>query len=45
MCGRFTLSTSPAVIAEIFELRGTPRRAPRYNIARPSRTVGLKADG
>jgi putative SOS response-associated peptidase YedK len=33
MCGRFTLTTPPALLAEIFGLDDVPDLAPRYNIA------------
>ena len=33
MCGRFTLSTSPAVIADHFGLDETPELAARFNVA------------
>jgi putative SOS response-associated peptidase YedK len=33
MCGRFTLATPPALLAEVFELSDVPDLAPRYNIA------------
>jgi putative SOS response-associated peptidase YedK len=38
MCGRFTQTASPAVIAEQFEVAVPPLLAPRYNIA-PSQPV------
>jgi putative SOS response-associated peptidase YedK len=40
MCGRFTLHTSPEVIAQQFELPETPMLAPRYNIA-PTQPVAI----
>lgn len=40
MCGRFTLRTSPAVLAEVFELLREPDLAPRYNIA-PTQPVAV----
>ena len=33
MCGRFTMATPGAVIAEVFGLNTVPELAPRYNIA------------
>ena len=33
MCGRFTLTTSSAELAEHFDLAETPQLAPRYNVA------------
>ena len=33
MCGRYTLSTPGAAVAELLELETTPELAPRYNIA------------
>jgi putative SOS response-associated peptidase YedK len=38
MCGRFTLRTSPQVIAEIFGLSALPELEPRYNVA-PTQSV------
>ncbi len=38
MCGRYALTSPPAVIAERFHLLWTPEVAPHYNIA-PSQTV------
>jgi putative SOS response-associated peptidase YedK len=38
MCGRYALTSSPAVIAERFHLLWTPEIVPRYNIA-PSQMV------
>lgn len=40
MCGRFTLRTSPAVLAEVFELLREPELTPRYNIA-PTQPVAV----
>lgn len=40
MCGRFTLATPGAQIAELFELDSVPELTPRYNIA-PSQRVGI----
>ncbi len=40
MCGRFTLRSSPAVIAEEFGLFAVPDLSPRYNIA-PSQQVPI----
>jgi putative SOS response-associated peptidase YedK len=33
MCGRYTITVSGRVLAELFELDAEPRLAPRYNIA------------
>ena len=33
MCGRYTLTATPAAVARHFELAETPELAPRYNIA------------
>lgn len=47
MCGRFTLSTPAAAVAETFGLAEVPDLEPRYNVA-PSQlvaVVGLKPDG
>jgi len=33
MCGRFTLSTRPEILAELFDLAEIPPLAPRYNVA------------
>jgi putative SOS response-associated peptidase YedK len=38
MCGRFTLSTPPQTLQEIFDLQETPDIPPRYNIA-PSEAI------
>lgn len=38
MCGRYALTSSPAVIAERFQLLWTPHIAPHYNIA-PSQMI------
>jgi len=40
MCGRFTLATPAAQIAELFGLEHTPELTPRYNIA-PSQQVAI----
>ncbi len=40
MCGRYTLTVSGRVLAELFELEAEPALAPRYNIA-PSQQVPL----
>jgi putative SOS response-associated peptidase YedK len=47
MCGRFTLTTTDELLAEVFDLLDPPTLRPRYNIA-PSQliaVVGLKPDG
>ena len=38
MCGRFTMSSRPEVVAEVLELSMIPELKPRYNIA-PSQPV------
>ena len=38
MCGRYALTSPPAVLAERFDLLWTPELAPHYNIA-PSQTI------
>ncbi|OLP17339.1 hypothetical protein BST81_16175 [Leptolyngbya sp. 'hensonii'] len=38
MCGRFTLSPSPEVLAEVFQLAAVPDLSPRYNIA-PTQSI------
>ena len=38
MCGRYTLTCTPEVIAEAFQLETTPDLLPRYNVA-PSQSV------
>lgn len=40
MCGRFTLHTSPSLLAELFDLPAEPYLAPRYNIA-PTQPVAI----
>lgn len=40
MCGRFTLTTSPGLLAELFDLPEEPYLAPRYNIA-PTQPVAI----
>jgi len=40
MCGRFTLTASPADIATLFDLAEEPELAPRYNIA-PTQPVAI----
>jgi len=42
MCGRFTLRTSPAVLAEIFEVLRMPDFEPRYNIAPTQQVVAVR---
>ncbi len=46
MCGRFTLRTPAAILAELFQLAGIPTWAPRYNIAptQPAPTVVLTSE-
>ncbi len=38
MCGRYTLTASPAALAEHFELESVPELAPRFNVA-PTQSV------
>ncbi|HXU34329.1 MAG TPA: SOS response-associated peptidase, partial [Thermoanaerobaculia bacterium] len=33
MCGRYTLTTPPELIADLFEIEGVPTFAPRWNVA------------
>jgi putative SOS response-associated peptidase YedK len=40
MCGRFTLTASPAILASLFDLPTEPPVAPRYNIA-PTQPVAI----
>jgi putative SOS response-associated peptidase YedK len=40
MCGRFTLSSPPESLAQLFELEEVPSLAPRYNIA-PTQPVAV----
>jgi putative SOS response-associated peptidase YedK len=42
MCGRFTLSAQPALIAEAFGLSEVPPLAPRYNIAPTQRAAVIR---
>jgi putative SOS response-associated peptidase YedK len=44
-CGRFVLSSSPAVIAEIFRAQNVPELLPpRYNVALSQFVVTIRAD-
>lgn len=47
MCGRFTLTTPAAALAEIFDLAELPELTPRYNIAptQPVAVVRARAEG
>jgi putative SOS response-associated peptidase YedK len=45
MCGRFTLRTSPAEIAEIFALLREPELVPRYNIAPTQQVAAIRPAG
>ena len=46
MCGRYTLSTPGAAVAELLELDSAPRLAPRYNIAPTQESAVVRlADG
>lgn len=40
MCGRFSLSTPPEIVAKLFDLWLIPRLSPRYNIA-PTQSVAV----
>src|SRR5262245_46956975 len=40
MCGRFSLSTPPEIVAKLFDLGLIPRLSPRYNIA-PTQSVAV----
>ena len=33
MCGRYTLTTPPELIADLFKIEGVPTLSPRYNVA------------
>jgi len=44
MCGRYTLTVSGRVLAELFELGATPEITPRYNIAPTQRVPVVRAD-
>jgi putative SOS response-associated peptidase YedK len=45
MCGRFTLSSSPAVIADVFHALNVPELLPaRYNIAPSQEIAAVRAD-
>jgi putative SOS response-associated peptidase YedK len=47
MCGRFTLTTPPQALEELFEIRCTDNLAPRYNIAptQQASIIGLTRNG
>lgn len=45
MCGRFTLSTAPETVAEIFDLEATPRLLPRFNVAPGQDIATIVQDG
>ncbi|MFQ5349664.1 MAG: SOS response-associated peptidase [Thermoanaerobaculia bacterium] len=45
MCGRYTLSTPGAAVAELLELDPTPRLAPRYNIAPTQESAVVRLAG
>lgn len=47
MCGRFTLTTPPQALEELFEVRCTANLAPRYNIAptQQANIIGLAQNG
>ena len=47
MCGRYTLATPPAVLAEHFDVQAQLNLAPRYNIAPTQRSpvIRIDADG
>lgn len=44
MCGRFSLSTSPAAVADHFGLEQTPALEPRFNIAPGQRIATIAAE-
>ena len=44
MCGRFTLTSSDDIVAELFELAGPIDLSPRYNIA-PTQDVAIVRNG
>ena len=43
MCGRFTLTATPAEVAEHFELDDVPEFAPRFNIAPTQQVATIRA--
>jgi putative SOS response-associated peptidase YedK len=47
MCGRYTLTTPPQALEELFEIRCTDNLAPRYNIAptQAASVIGLNQRG
>jgi len=45
MCGRFTQAAPGDQIAELFDLRGVPQLAPRYNIAPTQNVAAVRAAG
>src|SRR5689334_13676940 len=44
MCGRFSLSTPPEIVAKLFDLGLVPRLAPRYNISPTQSVAVIRAD-
>lgn len=44
MCGRFTLRSNPARVAEAFDLTETPELTPRYNVAPTQQVAAVLAD-
>ncbi len=45
MCGRYTLSTPGAAVAELFELDTVPRLTPRYNVAPTQESAVVRLAG
>jgi putative SOS response-associated peptidase YedK len=44
MCGRFTLKSSVAIMAEYFRAAGIPTFSPRYNIAPTQAVLCVRQD-
>lgn len=44
MCGRFSQTATPDIIAEQFEVTELPLFQPRYNIAPPQPVVAIRID-
>jgi putative SOS response-associated peptidase YedK len=45
MCGRFTQASDGEIVARVFELKETPKLAPRYNIAPTQDVAAVRAAG
>ena len=45
VCGRYTLSTPGAAVAELFELETAPQLAPRFNIAPTQESAAVRLTG